>query len=127
MSPTEFEFLINLIEEKISKMDTAFRKAISVQEMLALTLRFLASGDSYVSLQYLFKISKQANSCMVLEVCEALVEKLKDYIQVRQMLLFVVYERNLKLDCNKNFYLNINFTGTLVLKTGQIILHIRVY
>ena len=61
------------------------------------------------------------------EVCEALVEKLKDYIQVRQMLLFVVYERNLKLDCNKNFYLNINFTGTLVLKTGQIILHIRVY
>jgi len=84
-------------------MDTAFRKAISVQERLALTLRFLASGDSYVSLQYLFKISKQASSCMVLEVCEALVEKLKDYIQVRQILLFVVYEISLKLDCNKNF------------------------
>jgi hypothetical protein len=26
MSPSEFEFLINLIEEKISKKDTAFRK-----------------------------------------------------------------------------------------------------
>jgi len=72
-----------LIGKKISKKDTDFRKAISVQERLALTLRFLASGDSHVSLQYLFKISKQATSCIVPEVCEALVEKLKVYIQVR--------------------------------------------
>ena len=49
------------------------------------------------------------------EVCEALVEKLKDCIQVRQILLFVVYERSLKLDCKRNFYLNTNFTETLLL------------
>jgi len=90
-------------EKKISKKDTTFRKAISVQERLALTLRFLASGDSYISLQYLFIISKQTISCIVPKVCEAIVEKLKDYIQVRQILLFVVYERILKLDCNQNF------------------------
>jgi hypothetical protein len=117
MSPSEFEFLINLIGQNISKKDAAFRKAISVQERLALMLRFLASGNWYISLQYLFKISKQAISCIVPEVCEALVEKLKDYIQVRQILLFVVYERNLKLDCNQNFYLNTNFTETLLLKS----------
>ena len=102
MSPSESEFLINLIGENISKKDTAFRKATSGQERLALTLCFLASGDSYISLQYPFKISKQAISCIVLEVCEALVEKLKDYIQVRQI-LFVLYERSFKLDCNQNF------------------------
>jgi len=38
MSPSESEFLINLIGEKISKKNTAFRKAISVQESMALTL-----------------------------------------------------------------------------------------
>ena len=103
MCPSEFEFLINLIGEKTSKKDTAFRKAISVQESLALTLPFLISGDSYVSLQYLFNISKQAISCIVPEVCEALVEKLKYYIQVRQILLFVVYGRSLKLDLIRIF------------------------
>jgi hypothetical protein len=40
MFPSEFEFLVNLIGEKISKKATEFRKAISVQERLALTLRF---------------------------------------------------------------------------------------
>jgi hypothetical protein len=49
MSPTEFQFIINYIREQISRKDTTFRKAIPVQERLALTLRFfLASGDSCV-------------------------------------------------------------------------------
>jgi len=104
MSPSEFEFLINLIGGKMSKKDTALRKAISVPESLELTLRFLARADSYVSLQCVFKISKQAISCIVPEVCETLVKKLNFYIQVSQILLFVVYERSLKLDCNQNFF-----------------------
>jgi hypothetical protein len=61
------------------------------------------------------------------EVREALVEKLKDYIQVKQILLFVVYERSLKLDCKQNFYLNADFTETILLKLGQTILHTPVY
>jgi hypothetical protein len=40
-----------------------------VQERLALTLRFLASGDLYVSMQYRIRISKQAISCIVKWVC----------------------------------------------------------
>ncbi|KAJ8892183.1 hypothetical protein PR048_004763, partial [Dryococelus australis] len=82
MHPTDFEFLLSLIGHKISKQDTTFRKAIPAQERLVLTLRFLATGDSFASLQYLFKVSKQSISRIVSEVCKAIVEALKNYIQV---------------------------------------------
>jgi len=82
MSPTDFEYLLNMIGPKIAKQDTFMRKSISVQERLSITLRFLATGDHYSSLQYLFRTSKQAISQIVPEVCEALVEALRENIQV---------------------------------------------
>jgi hypothetical protein len=57
MSPSEFEFLINFIGEKISKKDTDFREAISVQERLALTLRFGKFYDTFLS-PFHFTITK---------------------------------------------------------------------
>jgi hypothetical protein len=50
------EFGLSFDLRKIAKKDTEFRQTISSQERLAMTVRFLASGDSYVGLQYLFKI-----------------------------------------------------------------------
>jgi hypothetical protein len=82
MSPTGFEYLINMIGPKVERRSTCFRQAISVQERLAVTLRFLSIGDSYTSLQYLFKISKHAISAIVPEVCEALFASLKENIQI---------------------------------------------
>jgi hypothetical protein len=49
MSPSESEFSTNLIGEQISKKNTAFRKGISVQERLALTLRFDKFYDTFLS------------------------------------------------------------------------------
>lgn len=53
-----------------------------MKERLAITLRFLATGDSFHSLMYLFKVSKQVISNIVPEVCDALVESLQEYIKV---------------------------------------------
>lgn len=82
MSSADFEKIINLIGPKIIKHDTNMRPAITVTVRLAVTLRFLATGDSYSSLQYLFGISKQIISRIIPEVCMALVEVLKKYVKV---------------------------------------------
>lgn len=53
-----------------------------VQEKLATTLRFLATDNSYTSLQYLFKVSMEMIGETVPEVCSARVDKLKQYIKL---------------------------------------------
>ncbi|CAI6352169.1 unnamed protein product [Macrosiphum euphorbiae] len=87
MSSQDFETLINMVGPKIQKSDTRFRKAIPVKERLAVTLRFLATGDSYTSLQYLFGMSKQIISLIIPEVCEALIEGLQDNIKVKYIII----------------------------------------
>jgi hypothetical protein len=58
MSSSDFDYLINLIGPKIEKTYTALKGPISVQERLVVTLRFLATSESFSSLQYLFRMSK---------------------------------------------------------------------
>nr|CAI5831885.1 unnamed protein product [Callosobruchus analis] len=77
-----FEILVNLVGPLVMKKDTNLRKAISVQDRLALTLRFLASGDSFTSPQYLFKISKQSISVIVGETSRALASTLMGHIKI---------------------------------------------
>ncbi|GBN92305.1 hypothetical protein AVEN_248622-1 [Araneus ventricosus] len=77
MSSADFEKLIRLIAPKVAKKDTKFRSAIPVAERLAITLRFLATGDSFSSLDYLTGVSKQSISSIVMDVCRALIQVLK--------------------------------------------------
>lgn len=76
MSFEDFEYLLNKIGPHIEKKDTQLRAAVPTKERLAITLRFLASGDSFKSMHYLFKISPQVISKIIPEVCTALVKEL---------------------------------------------------
>ncbi|KAJ4433263.1 hypothetical protein ANN_15522 [Periplaneta americana] len=83
ISETDFEILLCKIRPKISKKDIGWREAIPIQERLALTLRYLATGNSCTSLMYLFEVSKQLITRIVLEVCTATIGELGDFIKFR--------------------------------------------
>lgn len=83
MSKTCYDDLLEKITSRIKKKDTHLRKAISPSERLTLTLRFLATGDSYQSLGYLFRIPPTTISRIIPEVCQALFDELKqDYLKI---------------------------------------------
>lgn len=82
MSSVDFEFLLNKIGPLIKKNDINMRKAIPIQERFCIALRFFATGDSFKSLSYLFKISPQTVSTCVFDVCDALCQVLQDQITV---------------------------------------------
>nr|CAI5825980.1 unnamed protein product [Callosobruchus analis] len=52
MSLSDFDTI--LVGSKIAKKDTTFRKSSPISERSAITLRYLASGDSFKSLLFLF-------------------------------------------------------------------------
>ncbi|CAK1595085.1 unnamed protein product [Parnassius mnemosyne] len=82
MSQDDFTFLLNKIGPHISKIDTNMRQCIPIQERFAIALRFLATGGSYKSLSYLFKVSKQTVSRCIVDVCKAIIQELKEEIKV---------------------------------------------
>jgi hypothetical protein len=59
----------------IVKKDTWYRKALPVALKDTLTLRHLATGDSYHSLMYSFRVAHNTISNGVVEVGEALLLK----------------------------------------------------
>ena len=79
MSPERFDHLLSLVGPLISKLTTRFRNPISPSERLAVTLRYLATGDSQQSQSFDFRIGKSTVSNIIREtcdgICQALLEK----------------------------------------------------
>lgn len=90
MDSATFEELLELVSPLIQKQETNMRKPISPRERLAVTLRFLASGDSFHSLAALFRIPHNSISTIVPEVSDAIYTVLKDkYLKVCVMCMFL--------------------------------------
>ena len=64
--------VIVLMEPLVIKEDTNYRKSISPAEHLALTIRFLATGESQISLSFSFRRGKSTVSKITAENCDAL-------------------------------------------------------
>ena len=73
MTHEDFVKILELIEPDITRCQvTGGHKVISAAERLTLTIRFLATGETYRSLSFQFCISKSAISYIVNEVCQAI-------------------------------------------------------
>lgn len=84
MSIEEFNNLHTMIEHIIKKHDTNMRQSISSRDRLIITMRFLATGESYKSLCYSTRVSVSSISLIVPEVCHAI------YICLRNKYLKVI-------------------------------------
>ena len=80
VTPELFDQLLRRIAPRIEKQDTYMRKALEPGLKLAITLRYLASGDSYKSLQYGFRVAHNTISVLVPATCQAILDELEDEV-----------------------------------------------
>ncbi|XP_046395733.1 protein ANTAGONIST OF LIKE HETEROCHROMATIN PROTEIN 1-like [Ischnura elegans] len=77
LNPSQINFILSLIEDDIRKINcNRHPYPIRPDEKLALTLRFLATGESYHSLRFQFRISAGEISKIVASTLSVLREKL---------------------------------------------------
>jgi hypothetical protein len=72
MSTRTFDDLLAKVGPKICRQNTTFRECISPRTRLLLTLRYLATGETFQSLHYGFRISVPSISHIVPETVKAI-------------------------------------------------------
>ncbi|KAJ8970996.1 hypothetical protein NQ317_012109 [Molorchus minor] len=82
MSPEIFEDLLKLVGPKLKK-SYLIREPIAPSIRLAVTLRYLASGDSMVSIAYAFRVGINTVSNIISETCLAIWECLHDKVLLK--------------------------------------------
>nr|CAI5853840.1 unnamed protein product [Callosobruchus analis] len=82
MSEEKFEELLSKVQNSIKKQDTVMQQAISPKLKLQGTLRYLATGDSFQTLAFLYRVPKNTISSFLAEVFPAIYDALKDFIKV---------------------------------------------
>jgi hypothetical protein len=74
--------LLGMVAPKTDRQNTQMRDAISPLVMLEVTLHFMATGNTYRTLQYFFRVSKPSISNFISEVCDAIYDSPREFIKV---------------------------------------------
>ncbi|XP_040197230.1 protein ANTAGONIST OF LIKE HETEROCHROMATIN PROTEIN 1-like [Rana temporaria] len=72
MTIATFDYLLYLLRPALLRDDTNCREAITPCERLLITLRYLATGNTYSSLQYEFRLGISTISKIVQDTCDAI-------------------------------------------------------
>ncbi|XP_068092012.1 putative nuclease HARBI1 [Hyperolius riggenbachi] len=78
MPDATFQYLLRLLTPMIAKQDTWMRKAITPEQRLIATLRFLATGRAFQDLKFSTGISPQALGYIIPDTCKAIISCLKN-------------------------------------------------
>ncbi|KAF0719685.1 protein ANTAGONIST OF LIKE HETEROCHROMATIN PROTEIN 1-like [Aphis craccivora] len=81
ISQTKFDELLQMISPAITKINTPMRNAIPSNTKLEITLRYFASGDSLMTLEYLFRVPHNTISKFLPEVLKAIYNALSTFIK----------------------------------------------
>jgi len=115
MEPPFFLHLLEMLRPKIERLDTNYRAAICAGTRLALTLRFYATGESYISLRYNWLVAHNTISKIVRQVSKAIIE----VYGVTQHVLMPPIETEGWLKIAKKFSDRWNFHNTLGALDGK--------
>ena len=80
MYPAMFHELLLRMTPRLEKKDSKWQKALQPGLKLAITFRFLASGDTYHSLSYAFRVPHNTISLFMTDVLQAIVDKYDDEV-----------------------------------------------
>ena len=72
MTPQRFSHLLVLVGPAITRQDTIFRQAIPPDERLAITLRYLVTGDSMQTISFRYRVGHSTVSGIINSTCESL-------------------------------------------------------
>ena len=71
MDEESFDELMDMLTPLIQKKDTRMRQSITPLERLSVTLRYLATGNTFEDLKFLCAISPQTIGRIVVETCSS--------------------------------------------------------
>ncbi|KAM4031898.1 uncharacterized protein ACNLHF_019279 [Anomaloglossus baeobatrachus] len=80
LSIPAFDRLLSLVQSEIQYANTRLRNSVSAEERLLITLRFLATGESYTSLHLQFRVGKSTISEIVRCTCGVIWQKLQPIV-----------------------------------------------
>ena len=82
MTPEFFEMINTRLELHLARQATNYTAPISVGEKLALTIRYLVTGESYTSLSSKFRVGRSTISKFLPEVCSAIQDEFtREYLR----------------------------------------------
>ena len=87
MTDPVFHRLLDLLSPYITRQDTVMRLAITAEQRLIATLRYLPTGRSLQDLKFSTGISPQALGIIIPETCSAIVQVMQEeYVKVSFLL-----------------------------------------